>query len=66
MKAAFWLRNNNNSNLSAHSTYLRFGLLFNFLVIFRYIGSSFFLKDTEVKLMEIGNLEDLMLFKIRI
>ena len=49
-------------NLSAHLTYLCFGLFWKFLVIFRYIWREIvFLKEL-VKLMEIGNFEDLLLF----
>lgn len=47
---------------AAHPAYLRFGLFCNFLVIFGYNwGDLVFLKGS-VKIMEMGNFKDLMLF----
>ena len=50
-------------NLSAHLTYLcLMGCFVNFLVIFRYIWREIVFLKGLVKLMEIGNFEDLLLF----
>ena len=49
-------------NFSTHLTYVSFGLFCNFLVNFGYIwGEIVFLKGL-VKFIEMGKLEDLMLF----
>ena len=49
-------------NLYAHLTYLCLGCFVNFWGIFRYIWREIVFLKGLVKLMEIGNFEDLLLF----
>ena len=49
-------------NLSAHLTYLCFGLFWKFFGDFRYIWREIVFLKGLVKLMEIGNFEDLLFF----
>ena len=77
-KAVFWLgimflmqisrlrfKQSRLSMLISH-IHVSLGCFVNFLVIFRYICREIVFLKGLVKLMEIGNFEDLLLFKIRV